>query len=118
MSGEAWPSPDMVISRILMHHGALRRGGHPAAQQGVKQDRTEGRRANPANRKPAQRQGKIARAQHQRDRHHNQVAVLAEIDPMLHPDARAGYGDQPKHHNRCPADDRGRNGVDQRAELR
>ena len=82
-----------------MYNLALRRSGHPAAQQGVKQDRAEGRGANPADRKPAQRQGKIACAQHQRDRHHNQVAVLAEIDPMLHPDARAGHGDQPKHHN-------------------
>ena len=99
MSCKAWPSPDMVISRILMHDGALRRGGHPAAQQGVKQDRAEGRRANPTNREPAQRQGKIARAQHQRDRHHNQVAILTKVDAMLHPDARPGHGDQSKHHD-------------------
>ncbi|MNZ52261.1 hypothetical protein D3C78_701020 [compost metagenome] len=36
---------------------------------------------------------------------------------MLYPYTRSGNGNQAKHHNRCAADDRGGNGVDQRAEF-
>ncbi len=39
----------------------------------------EGGRANPAQRKAAQRQREIAGAQHQGHRHHDQIAVLTQI---------------------------------------
>ena len=38
--------------------------------------------------------GEVARPHHQGDRSHDQVAVIAEVDLVDHPDARARNGDQ------------------------
>ena len=81
-------------------------------KQRVQQDRPEGGGTNPAQRKAAQRQREIAGAQHQGHRHHDQIAVLAEVDAVLHPDPRPGDGDQAKDHDRGAADHRPGNGVD------
>ena len=94
-----------------------RRALFPATQQGVQDDGAERGGADPAQREITQLDGEITRAQHQRDRGHDQVAVIAEIDLVHHPDTGAGHGDQAKHHDRHAAQHGRRDGLDQGAEL-
>jgi methyl-accepting chemotaxis protein-1 (serine sensor receptor) len=75
----------------------------PAAQQRVQDDRAEGRGTDAAQREVAQLDGEVARAQHQRDRGHDQVAVVAEVHLVHHPDAGPGDGDEAEHHHRHAA---------------
>ena len=88
-----------------------------ATQQGVQDDGAERGGADPAQREITQLDGEITRAQHQRDRGHDQVAVIAEIDLVHHPDTGAGHGDQAKHHDRHAAQHGRRDGLDQAPNL-
>ena len=62
-------------------------------------------------------QAEVAGAQDQRDGGHDQVAVLAEVHLVVHPEACAGHGDEAEHHDGHAAQHGRRDGGDGSAEL-
>ena len=62
-------------------------------------------------------QAEVAGAQDQRDGGHDEVAVLAEVHLVVHPEACAGHGDEAEHHDGHAAQHGRRDGGDGGAEL-
>src|SRR3954469_4286081 len=91
--------------------GANPRLAVPATQQGVEQDRAEGRGTDAAHRELAELQGEVAGADHQGDRGDQHVAAVGEVDLVVDPDAGAGYRDQTEHDDADATHDRGGDGV-------
>lgn len=68
--------------------------------------------------KPPIESEKSPAPENQRHSGDDQIAVLAEVDVVLNPDAGAGHGDETEHNNRHTGKNRLRNRLNQSAELR